>query len=111
MTRDLYDEPEVRSSDTVAPRDLSLLMRSCQLTLSKLGQEADLNSSVDLLHMQRRLDKLLKQKWVDYQMELVNWGLKPNFPDLLKFVERRGTVMSTEYGQAASEPGRNRSHE
>ena len=38
--------------------------------------------------------------------ELVDQGLEPNFTDLLRFVERMASMMSTEYGQAASEAGR-----
>ena len=45
-------------------------------------------------------------KWVDYVSELVDQGLEPNFSDLLKFVDGRATVMSTEYAQVASEAGR-----
>ena len=65
MARDKFNESELRYNDILRLRFLALLMRNYQLILNKLGREADLDASMNFLHIQKSLDRPQKITWMD----------------------------------------------
>jgi len=55
----------IRPSGSAALRSLSRQMLKCELTLFKMGFDADLNNSETLLGIMDRLPPYLQRKWTE----------------------------------------------
>ena len=55
----------VKSHDSEGLTRLSYDLKRCQMTVSKLGFECDLNNSSNLLQIVRRLPFALRNKWAE----------------------------------------------
>jgi hypothetical protein len=102
----------IKASDTDGLSDLALEMRKCEITLSQLGFNSDINNTDNLRRIVRRLPMHVRRRWVDISHSITQSGREPVFSDLVKFVEERAHVATSLYGlDLANEKGCGKSAE
>lgn len=73
-------------------------MKECQITLTKMGYTKDLDSTTNLLKVQRLLPTYMQGRWAKAAHEILKTR-EPIFKDLLSFVEKQAEVGSTMFGK------------
>ena len=94
----LVNGPAIKQNDPEAISRLALDMSNCQLTLTKLGYTADLDSSDSLLKIVRRLPHHMRSKWAERADVIIENGDEPKFSHLTSFLERQARVATNLYG-------------
>lgn len=72
----------IKATDSAALQSLSRQMLKCELTLSQMGFDADLNKSETLLGLMDRLPPYLQRKWMAPAETIFRVGKRPCFSDL-----------------------------
>ena len=101
VTKDLYEGASIRNGNTNDLQTLIRHMHTCQITLSQLGREADLNCTSNLLKIAKRFTKPMQRGWAERVNDIRIGGQEPNFDHLIQFVTRCLSIANTEYGQLA----------
>ena len=94
----LLNGPQIKASDVDKLSGLALDMQRCQMTLSQLGFESDVDNTENLRRIARRLPMHLRSKWADVAHFICESGREPRFSDLAEFVDKRSQVASSVYG-------------
>ncbi|XP_053392148.1 uncharacterized protein LOC128554860 [Mercenaria mercenaria] len=90
--------PQIAASDTDGLSKLALEMQRCEITLSQLGYNSDVDNSENLRRIVKRLPMHLRVKWVDTAHVINESGREVHFTDLVKFVDEKSRVASSMYG-------------
>ena len=93
----LVTAPQLKTTDSTGLTELASQMQNCQLTLTSMGFEADVNSSGNLVRVVKRLPVHLQSKWADKAGSLITQGIEPTFEHLTKFVDERAILGNTMY--------------
>ena len=93
----------VKSGDGATLQKLARQMLKCELTLTQMGCEADLNNSETLLGIMDRLPMYLQTKWTERAEAIFKSGGRPRFSDLAAFVQQRADAANNTFGQHLSE--------
>ena len=81
--------PSIHCNDTEALVELTKDLVKAELTLSNSRYMSEMNSSVNLRKIVRRLPNHLSGKWVDHADHIMEDGREPNFGDLTRFVKNK----------------------
>ncbi|CAL8081469.1 unnamed protein product [Calicophoron daubneyi] len=103
LTDPSFNGPKLVETDVGALQRLTTEMRSCELTLHQLGKVSELNSSVNLIRLIRRLPLRLQERWAEFVENLFGDEREPTFQELLRFLDKRVAVASNLYGRLATE--------
>ena len=95
---ELVNGPAIRANDTKGLQNLALDMEKCQMTLTKVGFYSDIDNSVYLRTIVRRMPMDLRNKWAEKASSIIESGREPSFEDLLRFVCTRAKIANTVYG-------------
>ena len=96
----LLNGPKIASGDKDGLISLSRDMEKCEITLSKMGFNSDINNSANLRRIVSRLPFAIKGRWAEKADSLFqNEGREPIFTDLSKFIKERARVASSMYGE------------
>ena len=101
VSKELYEGANLRVGDASDLQTLIRQMHTCQITLSQLGREADLNCTSNLLKIVRRFPRPMQREWAERVNDIRMSGKEPNFDNLIQFVSRCMSITNTEYGQLA----------
>ena len=96
---DITTGPILKINDVNALVSLADDLNNCQTVLSQLRFTSDLDSSGTLRSIVKRLPSNIQAKWVEKVSFILEHDRKPNFQDLVKFVEIRARVASSMYGR------------
>ena len=99
----------LKPNDHKALTELSIEMAKCELNVSQLGFNSDINNSENIRKVARRLPYALRCKWTDHAYTITETGREPKFSDLTRFVERRAQVASSIYGEDLAREERSQS--
>ena len=88
----------IKSTDSAALQSLSRQMLKCELTLSQMGFDADLNNSETLLGIMDRLPPYLQRKWTERAESIFRVGKRPCFSDLTAFVQQSADIANNIFG-------------
>ena len=72
VTENMFTGPPIRHDDVEGLQRLLRQMRSGSITLSQLGRIADLDCTVNILRIVRRLPKVLQNKWAEVAESLTS---------------------------------------
>lgn len=97
----LVNQP-IGPGDTDSLRKLVRQMTSCELALSQMNYTADLNCTTNLKRIVARLPRHLQQRWAELADDTLQEGAEPSFRQLISFLEKRLSISSNCYGQAAN---------
>ena len=103
----IVNGPPIKANDTKALMELSLDMEKCDITISQIGFESDINNSENLRKIVKRLPMHLRSKWTESACKIIETGYEPKYKDLLKFVQGRANVANTMYGQDLASDNKN----
>ena len=102
LLRKVTNRGQIRQNDGSALWDLARDMRKCQITLSQLGYNADMNSSENLLKVQRLLPIHLQAAWAKKAQRTIESKQEPSFAQMTEFMEQNAKTASNMYGQNIS---------
>ena len=95
----LVNGPRLASGDSKGLVNLAREMEKCEITLSKMGFNSDINNTYNLRRIVSRLPVHIQGKWADKaDMLLQEEKRVPDFSDLSKFIKKRARVASSVYG-------------
>ncbi|CAG2211235.1 unnamed protein product [Mytilus edulis] len=77
---------------------LALEMQKCEITLSQLGFNSDIDNSENLRCIVKRLPMHMRTRWVVIAHSISESGREPRFSDLVKFVDEKSRIASSMYG-------------
>ena len=83
---------------SAALQSLSRQMLKCELMLSQMGFDADLNNSETLLGLMDRLPPYLQRKWTECAESIFRVGKRPCFSDLTTFVQQSADTANNMFG-------------
>ena len=98
MTKVLNRQP-IKPNDGAALWDLTRDMRKCEMVLSQMGFQADMNSSANLLQIQKLLPVHLQAEWAKRAHQLMKRGILPSFTGMTDFIEEGAQLSSNMFGQ------------
>ncbi|XP_038075994.1 uncharacterized protein LOC119743926 [Patiria miniata] len=99
LLRKVTNRGQIRQNDGNALWDLARDMKKCQITLSQLGYNADMNSSENLLKVQRLLPVHLQADWAKKAQVTIESKREPSFAQMTEFIETKAKTASNMYGQ------------
>ena len=99
LTKGLFEGPQIRTEDVKGLQRFVLQMQKCSVTLNSLGREADLNCTVNLVRIVKRLPRPVQIKWAEFAETKFSIGLNPTFNELLALVNRQLSIVDTEFGR------------
>ena len=94
----LVNGPSIKASDTEGLSNLSLDMQKCEITLSQLCSQSDIDNTDNLRRIVKRLPMHVRGRWVDVAHSISESGREPRFSDLVKFVDEKARVAASMYG-------------
>ena len=95
----LVNGPRLASGDSRGLVNLAREMEKCEITLSKLGFNSDINNTDNLKRIVSRLPVHVQGRWADKADMLLQEEMRePDFSDLSKFIKKRARVASSVYG-------------
>ncbi|CAG2190453.1 unnamed protein product [Mytilus edulis] len=68
-------------------------MQKCEITLSQLGFNSDIDNSENLRCIVKRLPMHMRTRWVDIAHSISESGREPRFSDLAKFVDENHALL------------------
>ena len=77
---------------------LALELEDCQMNLSQLGYQSDINSRSNICAVILRLPRYLRSEWAREAQNLRCEGREPDFSSLTRFVVKKAKLANTEYG-------------
>ena len=80
---------------------LAIRMTNCEITLSQMNLDPDLNSSVTLESIVHSLPHQLKYEWAKTADAITLTGIEPKFSDLGTMISNHARILSNRYGQIA----------
>ncbi|CAG2247208.1 unnamed protein product [Mytilus edulis] len=89
---------QIKASDIEGLSKLALEMQKCEITLSQLGFNSDIDNSENLRCIVKRLPMHMRTRWVDIAHSISESGREPRFSDLAKFVDEKSRIASSMYG-------------
>ncbi|XP_071124292.1 uncharacterized protein [Mytilus edulis] len=92
-----YDA-QIKASNIEGLTKLALEMQKCEITLSQLGFNSDIDNSEILRCIVKRLPMHTRTRWVDIAHSISESGREPRFSDLAKFVDEKSRIASSMYG-------------
>ncbi|XP_014675114.1 PREDICTED: uncharacterized protein LOC106815198 [Priapulus caudatus] len=95
---EIVDGPPLQGNDGKGLQRVADDMRRCELVLTQMGYQADMNNTENLRKIVRRLPFHIRARWVDKADRFLEAGVEPNFAHLTEFVEERARVANTAYG-------------
>ena len=96
----LVDGPPIKPNDAKALTELALCMTKCQLNLSEIGYNSDINNVANIRKIAARLPYNLRLKWAERAFSISNReNCEPNFDDLTQFVDMRAQMAASVYGE------------
>ena len=75
----LIKEPPLKANDLQGRFKLSQELQKCDLILTELGYQADINSTVTLRGIARKLAKFIRSKWVEKADLIIQCDRELNF--------------------------------
>ncbi|XP_038061114.1 uncharacterized protein LOC119731899 [Patiria miniata] len=99
LLRKVTNRGQIRQNDGNALWDLARDMEKCQITFSQLGYNADMNSSENLLKVQRLLPVHLQADWAKKAQGTIECKREPRFAQMTEFIETKAKTASNMYGQ------------
>ncbi|CAL8088051.1 unnamed protein product [Calicophoron daubneyi] len=101
MIDGLLTECKRVSNTADALSHLAVRMQNCNLSLTQMNYQADLNSLSTLEGVVRGLPHALQVQWAEEADRILVAGREPNFYDLTQFVTNRSRVARGRFGQLA----------
>ena len=100
----------IKDSDGDALPKLATELDSCEITLTQIGCEADLNALKHIESIVKLLPKYLQHKWVGVAAKVIeSEGREPRFTHLVKFIDKKATEATSRFARLASaKPERDR---
>ncbi|CAG2242208.1 unnamed protein product [Mytilus edulis] len=89
---------QIKASDIEGLSKLALEMQKCEITLSQLGFNSDIDNSENLRCIVKRFPMHMRTRWVDIAHSISESGREPRFSDLAKFVDEKSRIASSMYG-------------
>nr|CAK6928354.1 unnamed protein product [Fasciola hepatica]CAK6928356.1 unnamed protein product [Fasciola hepatica] len=89
------------ADDAESLTKLAIKMQSCEIALSQLEYDADLNSVVTLERVVRMLSRPLQHRWARLVDETSETSGVPNFKQLMSFVAAEARIARSRFGQIA----------
>ena len=102
----LTSGPPIKASDAKALTELSLTMSKCELNMTELGFNSDINNHANIRKIAARLPFNLRTKWTERAFDLSERGTEPTFGDLARFVDSRAQLAASIYGEDLYEDAR-----
>ena len=102
----LTSGPPIKASDAKALTELSLTMMKCELNMTELGFNSDINNHANIKKIAARLPFNLRSKWSERAYDLSERGTEPTFGDLARFVDSRAQLAASIYGEDLYEDAR-----
>lgn len=93
------DRQQIRPNDGEGLWQLARNMRKCQITLSQIGNSADMNSSDNLLKIQQLLPIHHQAEWAKRAQSMIQSHNEPNFSHMTDFIEQKAKIASNMFGQ------------
>ncbi|CAG2254433.1 unnamed protein product [Mytilus edulis] len=84
---------QIKASDIEGLSKLALEMQKCEITLSQLGFNSDIDNSENLRCIVKRFPMHMRTRWVDIAHSISESGREPRFSDLAKFVDENHALL------------------
>ncbi|XP_072164399.1 uncharacterized protein [Diadema setosum] len=97
--RKVLSREQIRPNDGAALWDLTRAMRRCEMVLSHMGFQADMDSSDNLLRIQQLLPMHMQAEWAKRAHTMMKQRVSPTFSMMADYIEECAQLSSNMFGQ------------
>ncbi|XP_033121172.1 uncharacterized protein LOC117120268 [Anneissia japonica] len=90
----------VTTSDPESMWRLISMMKKCEITMTQMKYETNLNNPENLLKIQHLLPQHNQRRWANKAQEIINGKREPSFRELIKFLENEAAASNNLFGRA-----------